>query len=159
MGRRERRPISLCAPIPGRAARNATARRADLDLSDDVLQFLGDLEDRNPAGGNGNRLARPGIPREARLPILHLEGSEAPDLDVLAGCERSGNRLEKLVDRVGDVLLGQAGSLGNLVDAICLGHQLLLASSPASRMRRSRRERRGSVTTAARAVSEAWHGT
>src|ERR1700741_96395 len=101
-----RRPVRILAAEEHlRRAHPLRARRPRLDLRDDVLQLLGYLEDRHATRRNRARFAGPGIPRQAGLAILHLEGPESTDLDVLARGERAGHRLEEFIHGVRDVLL------------------------------------------------------
>ena len=107
---------------------------APLDLGDDVLQLLRDLEDRDAARRNRHRLPGARIARESGLPVLHLERPEASDFNVLPLREGARHRLEKLIHRVSDVLLRQAGPFGNLVYDLRLGYQPLLSRPKPARV-------------------------
>src|SRR5207247_2258943 len=130
------RPALISAKRLGRLTRGAPfflPNEPALDLGDYIFQFLRYLEDRNAAGRNRHRFARPWIPGEAGLAILHLERAEATDLDVLACGQSPGDSFQELIDRVGHVLLGKPRALRDFVDDFCLGHQRLLKRVPSAR--------------------------
>lgn len=70
-----------------------------------------------------HRFTGPGIPRNARFPLLRPEGPEATDLDVVTIRECIGNGLEKTVDQNFGLELRHAGRRGNAVYNISFRHR------------------------------------
>src|SRR5436190_6712381 len=95
-------------------------------LGHHVLQLFRDLEHRDLARRHRNRFSRAGVTSDPGLAVLHAERAEAADLDVMAALKRTRHGVEERVHRLGDVLLGQARSLRNLVHDIRLRHLDLL---------------------------------
>src|SRR5262249_34617904 len=85
-------------------------------------ELFRDLEDRDLPRRHRNRFTGAWVAGDAGLAVLHAEGAEATDLDVVAARERAGHRVQKRVHRLGDVLLRQTGALRNLVHDIGFGH-------------------------------------
>src|SRR5262245_1315277 len=92
---------------------------------DQVLEFLGDFEDRNASLRHGRRLTRARVARDASLAVLHLERPEATDLQVLALRQGVRHRLEELIHGLCDLLLRQSRFGSDVLDDFGLGHGLL----------------------------------
>src|SRR5260221_980330 len=136
---------------PGRAGSGFDFVRGTsaLLLRHHVLEFLRHLEDGHAPRGNGHGFAGARIARDARLAILDPERTEAADLDVVAIRKRLRHRIQEAVDRLGDVLLGEPRTLGDLVHEIGLGHHILLGDILTGRPRTNGSESldSGTVTT------------
>lgn len=93
-------------------------------------EFAGRLERWNGSLRNPDDFARFRISTGSRGPGYHLEGAEAPNLDMLAALKRLGHRRQKPFDDGGGIGFGKPSCVRNPVDDVRLGHLFPFNSQP-----------------------------
>src|SRR5690606_8237719 len=97
-------------------------RRRD-HVADLLAQFLAGLEMRHVLARKGHGLAGLRVAADARRTVMQREAAEAPDLDALAGSQRTGHHFQQRLDGEVDVLGLQVRlAAGQDLDQFGLGH-------------------------------------
>nr|DAE58017.1 MAG TPA: hypothetical protein [Caudoviricetes sp.] len=92
-----------------------------------ILECLAGLESRRLGSGDFNGGSGGGIFAGAGGAFLHLEGAKAQQLYLVAGLQRSLQRVDKRIQSGVTVLLGQAAGFRHGGDQFCFIHRI---SSP-----------------------------
>src|SRR2546423_11214928 len=116
-----------CSGTGGDAERSMSGKSDEVPIGRrlaDVLQVLAGLEANRAAGRDAHFLAGPRVAADAALARLHLEDSEAAELNPVASLHRHAHRVEHRVDGYLGLDLGNVGDLRNFVDDVDLDHPL-----------------------------------